>query len=220
MPSPVVSPAHRRVVRLTSTMCVAAALTGCGSPPQPLPTSPPESPPSLGAGASGGPSAGAVVPFPPAGQPPLPGSTALPGAPVYPAPVYPAPVYPAPTYPAPPPVATMTTTPAPPRPTRSLPPPAPKCTKGPTAAQVLATLEGRPGVPDRQQLRIDRGPLCAGDWQYSAVRLLTEPDAEPLLVITRGTPPALRLVEAGADVCSEAVERTAPPGIRVLACGT
>lgn len=210
MPTAVVPPTHRRVVRLTSTMCVAAVLSGCGSPPQPLPTSPPQGPPSSGATASGGPPASAPVPFPPAGQPPLPGSTAVPGYPTYAAP----------TYAAPPPVAPITTTPAPTRPTRSLPPPAPKCRNGPTAAQVLATLRGRPGVPDSRQLRVDKGPLCAGDWQYSAVRLLTEPDAEPLLVITRGTPPALRLVEAGADVCSEAVEPTAPPGIRVLACGT
>ena len=42
---------------------------------------------------------------------------------------------------------------------------------------------------------------------------------DPLLVVTRGKPAALILVEAGADVCSDTVQAQAPPGIRVRACG-
>lgn len=212
MSVPAVCPPHRRAaVLLTSTVCLSATLTGCGTPPQPLPTSPPRSTSSFDPAASGAPSAGAPVPLPPAGQPLPPGFTAMPGAPGYPAP----------TYPAMPgvPVATVTPTPPPSPTTSPPPPPAPKCRNGPTAAQVLATLAGRPGVPPREELKIDKGPFCAGDWQYSSIGLVADPRAEPLLVITRGNPSALRLIEAGADVCSEAVEASAPTGIRVLACG-
>jgi hypothetical protein len=83
---------------------------------------------------------------------------------------------------------------------------------------VLAVVRNRPGVPRGAQLRVAAGPYCAGQWHYSAVDLVGDPDAEPLLVVTRGTP--LVLVEAGGDVCSERVQSEAPPGIRVLACGS
>jgi hypothetical protein len=118
----------------------------------------------------------------------------------------------------PPAVPTTTTV----RPTSTVKPAA-KCRNGPTAAQVLAELDGAPGIPADVELTITDGPFCAGTWQFATAE--RKPDAsgrtfDPLLVVTRGKPSALTLVEAGADVCSDIVQRDAPPGIRVRACGT
>jgi hypothetical protein len=38
-------------------------------------------------------------------------------------------------------------------------------------------------------------------------------------VVATGAGTTLALVAAGSDVCIERVQTTAPPGIRVLACG-
>jgi hypothetical protein len=97
--------------------------------------------------------------------------------------------------------------------------PAPRCRSGPTAEQVLAKVRSRPGVPPNARLKLTDGPYCAAQWQYSAVGLVADPRAEALLVVTRGRPAALELVEAGGDVCSDRVQADAPPGIRVRACG-
>jgi hypothetical protein len=139
-----------------------------------------------------------------------------PGAlPNNPLPTNPLPAYPLPTQPVPAPTPTRTT-----RPTTPPPPPAPKCRTGPTAAQVLAVVTGGDGVPAGKELTVTKGPFCAGAWQFSTVVLKAEPDSEPLQVVTTGPPDDLTLVEAGADVCSDRVQRQAPPGIRVLACGS
>jgi hypothetical protein len=187
--------------RLVPVAFAAAALAGCGSPPQPLPTAPPE--------AHGGvPSSGSAIPS--FGAPTVPG---LPpdGLPAGGLP----PVATLPTYPLP----TVTTTPptTPPSPTPS---PAAKCTSGPTGAQVLAVIKGKPGIPN-ETLAVQAGPYCSGSWQFTALEIAGKnaDEVEPLLVVTTGKPSALTLVEAGADVCSLRVQQDAPPGIRVRACG-
>lgn len=116
---------------------------------------------------------------------------------------------------------TPTTTPSQtPSPTRSLPPPAPVCRSGPTKQQMLDLVEGRPGIPD-VPLEVRFGPYCAGSWQLAVVGIVgeTADEEEQVLVVSTGQPASPQLVEAGADVCNDRVERDAPPGIRVLACG-
>jgi hypothetical protein len=205
---------------ITWALGAAALLTaGCGgAPPQPLPTGPPQPAGSLGSLPPGYPSglpAGAVPSGAVATLPGLP-----PGAlPNNPLPTNPLPAYPLPTQPVPAPTPTRTTRPTT-RPTTPPPPPAPKCRTGPTAAQVLAVVTGGDGVPAGKELTVTKGPFCAGTWQFSTVVLKAEPDSEPLQVVTTGRPDDLTLLEAGADVCSDRVQRQAPPGIRVLACGS
>jgi len=113
-------------------------------------------------------------------------------------------------------VPTITTRPATPPPT-----PAKRCTSGPTAAQVLTVIKGRPGMPD-QELKVVEGPYCSGSWQFTIVGIAGASDEaeESLLVVTTGRPAALKVVEAGTDVCTDRVEDDAPPGIRVRACGS
>lgn len=195
----------------------AVLLAGCGSPPQPLPTAPPRAA-SGSTDGSGVPSAGPALPSYPAGG--LPGAGGLPdteppgglppGLPTYP------------TYPAPAVTTRPTTAPTTrPTPTRSTPPPAPRCTGGPTPQQVLDLIKDRPGIP-QADLTVTEGPYCAGSWQFAIVGIAgqSDDDVEPLLVVSTGRPSALRLVEAGTDVCTDSVERDAPPGIRVRACGS
>jgi hypothetical protein len=112
----------------------------------------------------------------------------------------------------PPTIPVPTTTPA--------PQPAPRCRTGPSARQVLAAVRGKPGIPPNARLAIGDGPYCAGDWQYATIKLAADPNAEPLPVVTRGKPNALTVVEAGGDVCSDRVQRDAPVGIRLRACGS
>jgi hypothetical protein len=173
-------------------------LAGCGSPPQPLPTAPPQA--RVQPSGSAIPSFGApLTPGLPTGG--LPGG--LPTQPVLPPPTYP----------------TVTTTP-PTTPASPTPTPAAKCTSGPSGAQVLALVKGKPGIPD-EQLAIHAGPYCSGSWQFTELEIAGKsPDeVDPLLVVTTGKPATLALVEAGADVCSDRVQADAPPGIRVRACG-
>jgi hypothetical protein len=180
---------------LLSLLAVTAAvLAACGSPPRPLPTAPPPA---------------RVSAFPSA-QPSLPG---LPTTVVTPPPI----AGPPPTYPTLPPAAT-TRPPATTPPTTG-PKPAARCTSGPTGAQVLAAVAGRPGIPDTQ-LDVHAGPYCSGSWQFTELELSgkTADQVDPLLVVTTGKPAALTVVEAGADVCSDQVQQ-APAGIRVRACG-
>ncbi|WP_412747620.1 hypothetical protein [Krasilnikovia sp. M28-CT-15] len=190
---------RRTAARLVMTGTLAA-LAGCaGAPPQPLPTAPPRAPDEV----SSAPSAPAYA-SPPGGLP----SAGVPGVP-------PA----GPPNGVPPTLATPpTTTPAP----TTTPPPSPAgpCTKGPAAQQVLALINGKPGIPDTP-LKVAEGPFCEQSWQFTTVRLAAEnaEQDEPLFVVSRGKPDALRLVEAGADVCSDRVQADAPPGIRVRACG-
>jgi hypothetical protein len=189
--------------RLLPLICGLTLLAGCGSPPQPLPTAPPE---PVGSGPLPSGSAG----LPPAGLPTAGLPTAgLPGG---------IGGYPTPTLPPGVVVPTITTRPPTTKPT---PTPAKRCTSGPTPAQVLAVIKGRPGMPD-QELKVIEGPYCSGSWQFTIVGIAGASDEaeESLLVVTTGRPAALRVVEAGTDVCTERVEDDAPPGIRVRACGS
>jgi hypothetical protein len=192
--------------RLLPGIGLAMAIAACGSPPEPLPTGPPEAPAST-APASAAPSVSAY-PSDPALSQPFPGGS-------LPAVGYPrhgtVPTYPVPT----PPTAAVTPTPPPPS-------PAPRCTSGPTATQVLAAVRGKPGIPTGEQLRVWDGPFCAKTWQFTTMGVGEKGNdkVDPLLVVTTGKPSALTVVEAGADVCSDRVQRAAPPGIRVLACGS
>jgi hypothetical protein len=179
-----------RVRRRTLACCTAAvlALGGCGVPPELRGADRPPRPST-----SFAPSGAASAPVVPDPALPPPGVTGFPIAPATPW--------------------------APPPATRSSPSPtATPCTGGPTAAQVLAAVRRAPGVPSGATLRVTDGPYCAGGWQYAEVGLQASPQPEPLLVITRGRPGSLRLVEIGTDVCSDKVT-SAPPAVRALACG-
>ncbi|MEU8230142.1 hypothetical protein AB0C12_11120 [Actinoplanes sp. NPDC048967] len=204
-----------RFLALAGLMTLLAA---CGEPPAPAPTAPPDAPGGASA-SSGGPyplpsGITAPVPVPTGGLPPggLPPGGLPPGA---------LPTLPyVPQATLPPPVVTTTpprTTTAAPTPTTT---PAPKCRSGPTAAQVVAVLKGLPGIPDRE-LAVSDGPFCAGSWQFAQVQIAGEDPkkAEQLFVVTTGTPTALKVIEAGTDVCSVEVQTKAPAGIRVRACG-
>lgn len=85
------------------------------------------------------------------------------------------------------------------------------CAGRPSAAQVLALLRTQGLAATGASVQL--GPLCAGTWQYSVV---TQSGHEPLQVVTRGAPDALRLVTAGTYVCSADVRAEAPPGILEL----
>jgi len=187
-----------------------ALLAACGEPPAPPLTAPPEASASPGPGPSG-----PVIPLPSGytGAVPLP-TYGLPTATVPPLPYVPPPTLP-PVVTTPP----RTTTTTPPT-TRTTPPSLPpaKCTNGPTKAQVLAVLKGLPGIPDKE-LVVTEGPFCSGSWQFAAVRIAGETKAEQLFVVTTGTPTALKVIEAGTDVCSTEVQTKAPAAIRIRACG-
>jgi hypothetical protein len=221
-----VSPRTRFVPLLSAALLaggVPLLLAACGEPPQPLPTSPPYSAPPSGqpSGAlppGGLPSAG----LPPAGLP----TAGLPtgaGAPL-PTGAAPGPGYPGYNgyggYPTPP---TTTTTHAPttvsPTPTPSH---APRCTGAtqPTGAQILALVKGKKGIP-KETLKVFSGPDCAGDWSFAAVGVASKAQnkQDPLFVVAVGAGTSLALVTAGSDVCSDPVQKDAPAGIRVLACG-
>ena len=184
--------------RLFAVLAVAALLAGCGTPPEPLPTTAPQP-------------TGSISVAPPPSFPPRPSAIPTPT---------PLPTY-LPTYR--PPVAVPTTRRTPrtttttrPAPTTS---PAPPCTGGPTREQVLSLVRTAPGVPTEPTgLAVSEGPFCAGVWQLSLV-VIQGQTRDPLLVVTRGSPGAITLIAAGGDVCTDEVESGAPPGIRVRACG-
>lgn len=193
---------RRAATRLLPVAGVLTALTllaACGEPPQPALTAPPEAPGTASVSASA---------YPPVGFP-----TTLPTAPV---PTYPTaglPTYPTATT-TPPTTATTTTPPG--------PSPAAKCTSGPTAQQVLTVVKNRPGIPEGADLKVIDGPFCAGSWQFSVLEIAAadaEDEYEPLLVVSKGAPATLKVIEAGADVCSVKIQTETPPGIRVRACG-
>ena len=191
--TPVAAPS----TRLLAVLGAVVLLSGCGAPPQPLPTGPPER-------------YGTATPAPASGYPTTAG---LPPA-----------TYALPSYPVAPPVTRPPATFPPTTPTTPAttgPAPAPRCTDGPTPAQVLAVVRTQPGIPSGVALDVKDGPYCAGGWQFTVVGEYgkTLDQVDPLLVVTTGQPDALRVVEAGQDVCSDRVQTSAPPGIRVLACG-
>lgn len=88
------------------------------------------------------------------------------------------------------------------------------CAGRPAAEQVVALLRGTTGLlPPGVAVTVSMAPQCAGSWQYTVVSV---PDREPLQVVTRGTPTALRLVTAGTNVCTIEVRTQAPRGILTL----
>ncbi|MFG1949576.1 hypothetical protein [Micromonospora sp. NPDC048830] len=90
------------------------------------------------------------------------------------------------------------------------------CRNGPSGNRVVSLVRGSAGVlPRSAEVRVRQGPLCAGDWQYTVLRVTGH---EELQVVTRGRPGALKLVTAGTDVCTIEVRVSAPGGIRALAC--
>lgn len=194
--------AHLRFLALAGLLTVLAA---CGKPPAPPLTAPsfgPGSPPAPGSAYPLPSGLTAPGPVPTGGFPPA----TLPTVPYVPPATLPQ-------------VTTTTTPPSTTRPTSTVPP-APRCGSGPSAAQMLAVLEGMSGMPDRE-LAVAEGPFCSGSWQFAVVQIAGEDpkNAERLFVVTTGTPTALKVIEAGTDVCSVDVQSKAPAGIRVRACG-
>jgi hypothetical protein len=213
--------------RLTPLLSVALLaggvpllLAACGEPPQPLPTSPaisdlPSGQPSGGlpsaALPTGAPQPTGLVPtpaYPPGGYPGAggyPGVGGYPGAGGYT-----------------PPVATTTTRAA----TTNSPTPTPShaahCagTTQPTAAQMLTLVKGKKGIP-KETLKVFDGPYCADDWSFALVGIASKAQnkQDPLFVVAVGPGSALQLVTAGSDVCNDPVQKDAPAGIRVMACG-
>ncbi len=195
-----VSP-HTRFIPLGALALGVLALVGaCGEPPQPLPTSPPYAT-----------SSDAPISLGPSQIPGLPVATAptLAATPTFAGGTYP-------TYAAP----TATTTP----PTTISPTPtpshAPRCTGAPTGAQILTLIKGKPGIPNTT-LQVASGPYCSGDWSFTTVQKAgaDADQLEPLMVVATGKNTTLKLIAAGSEVCVDQVQTTAPPGIRVLACG-
>jgi hypothetical protein len=88
------------------------------------------------------------------------------------------------------------------------------CAGRPGADQVIAVLWSAKVLPSRAPATTTIGPLCSGDWQYTA---LDVPGTGLLQVLTRGPSGALVLVTAGTDVCTATVRAQAPPGIRTVA---
>jgi hypothetical protein len=182
--------------RLLPVAGALALLAGCGEPPQPLPTAPPEKYTDPSSVPTTAPSVSLPATLPPGGVP----TVGLPAYPTYRPPALPLPT----TIPATPP--------------STGPPRAPKCTNGPTGSQVIAVVRKSPGIPKGIALTVTGGPYCASSWQFT--QIAAGDDEDELLVVTNGKPSALKLVEAGQDVCSDKVETTAPVGIRVRACGS
>ena len=199
------------LLRLLALAGLMTLLAACGEPPPPPLTAPPLTGPASSS------ASGAVIPLPSGFTAPAPLPTGvLPTATLPPLPYVPPATLPPVLTTTPP----RTTTPATTRPTPTVPA-APKCTSsGPTKAQMLAVLEGLPGIPE-EELAVAEGPFCSGSWQFATVQIADEDpeDAEQLFVVTTGRPAALKVIEAGTDVCSAEVQSRAPAGIRVRACG-
>lgn len=189
--------------RLLALAGLLMLLAACGRPPDPPLSGPPE---ALGSAGSASPQPSgfvAPVPVPTGGLPP----GTLPTLPYVPPATLP------------PVTTTPTTTPPTTTPTSTVSP-APRCRSGPTTTQVLAVLKGLPGIPE-QELAVAEGPFCSGSWQFATVQIAGEDPkaAEQIFVVTTGAPTALKVIEAGTDVCSVEVQTKAPAGIRVRACG-
>jgi hypothetical protein len=178
---------------------VLLLLAACGEPPQQMPASPPHATSSSG-------SSVAPVPSLPTVTQPLPTLGSYPAGQAYP--TYPTYTANVPTTPA----GTIAATPTPSH--------AARCSGAPTAAQIIALIKGRPGIPSAP-LKVLDGPFCSGAWSFTTVGLSgeTEDQDEPLMVVATGKGTTLAQVAAGSDVCIDQVQNGAPAGIRVLACG-
>lgn len=120
--------------------------------------------------------------------------------------------------------APVPTTPVVTQPPIAMPPPmspafsehtAVACQGQPDGNAVISVLRRAEVLPGWATATVQTGPLCAGDWQYTELRI---PEREPLLVVTQGPPAALTLIAAGTNVCTARVRAVAPTGIRSLAC--
>jgi hypothetical protein len=90
------------------------------------------------------------------------------------------------------------------------------CHGNPNAAEVITLLRNSSGLlPPTAPVTVLRGPFCAGDWQYTTIRMAGR---DPLDVVSYGPASAMTLVTAGTDVCNVPVRTAAPPGIRTVAC--
>ncbi|MEU4243002.1 hypothetical protein [Actinoplanes sp. NPDC026619] len=176
-------------------------LSACGTPPKPPLKSPP-----LYASPSAAPIslAPTVIGLPT--QQPLPGGTVAPPA-----------AYPTYTFPT----AVVTTLGPETVPATPTPSHASRCVGSPTNAEILAKIKGSAGVPNKT-MKVADGPYCSGDWSFSTVEVVGESadQLEPLMVVTTGKGTTLAVVAAGSEVCIDVVVTSAPPGIRVLACGS
>ncbi|XVU25416.1 hypothetical protein ACQPZJ_51005 [Actinoplanes sp. CA-054009] len=181
-----------------------AILSACGTPPQPQPTSPTYATASA-----------APVPLDP--SLPLPATQPVTTPPIT-VPAYPTATYPTITLPPATLPATIPTTTAPteksPTPTPSH---APKCTTAPTGPEIVALAKKQQGMANKP-LVVQEGPLCSGVWSFTALEL-SGAEEDPFMVVATGSGATLTLVAAGSEVCIDPVQNSAPPGIRVLACG-
>jgi hypothetical protein len=121
---------------------------------------------------------------------------------------------PATTPPALPTLPVTPSTSSPPSPTGFAEAVAVPCAGRPGARQVITVLRRAGLLSSSANASVTSGPLCAGTWQWSVIEVAGR---EPLQVVTRGAPGALRLVTAGTDVCSIPVRTGAPAGIRAAA---
>ncbi|MEV4345378.1 hypothetical protein AB0J83_12950 [Actinoplanes sp. NPDC049596] len=181
-----------------------ALLAACGEPPQPQPTSPTYATASV-----------APIPLDP--------SLALPATPPVTTPPVTVPPLPT-TYPTVAPTTAITATTLPPTttaPTEKSPTPtpshAPKCTTAPTGPEIVALAKQQQGMAGKP-LKVQEGPRCSGVWSFTALEL-SGVEEDPFMVVATGSGATLKLVAAGTEVCIDPVQNSAPPGIRVLACG-
>jgi hypothetical protein len=108
----------------------------------------------------------------------------------------------------------------PPRTPGPTPSHAARCTGEPTGPQILALAKTMNGVPP-DPLRVQAGPFCSAAWSLTTLEVTGKDtdQVEPLMVVATGKGSTLAPVALGQDVCNARVQRDAPPGIRVLACG-
>jgi hypothetical protein len=85
------------------------------------------------------------------------------------------------------------------------------CDGFPSSDEVIALARRRGLLPRTGRVTVAKGPVCAGDWQYT---ILNVPRKDPLQIVSRGAPDSLTMVTAGTDVCSIEVRTEAPAGIR------
>ncbi|MEU8816309.1 hypothetical protein [Actinoplanes sp. NPDC048796] len=185
-----------------------ALLSACGEPPQPQPTSPTYATASA-----------APVPLDPA----LPTPATQPLTPPATVPTY-ATTYPPLTLPPPatiPPATIATLAPTTTAPTEKSPTPtpshAPKCTTVPTGPEIVALAKKEEGMA-KVPLVVQEGPFCSGTWSFTALGLKGV-EEDPFMIVATGSGATLTRVAAGSEVCINPVQNSAPPGIRVLACG-
>jgi hypothetical protein len=199
-----VSPSTRLIPLGVVFLGALTLLSACGTPPQPPLKSPPLASPSA-----------APLSLPPSALPGLPASTTPPPPTFAATPTLGAyPTYPTYAYPTYTPPAATTASPTP------TPSHAALCTGSPTGPQILTLIKNQKGVPN-VRLKVASGPYCSGDWSFTTVEVAgsNEDQLEPLMVVATGKDATLAFVTAGSDVCNTRVQTTAPPGIRVLACG-